>query len=330
MKKLFLSLVAAIVVATATYAQSSLVATLSHGSNVSNYYGIDALSEAYMAAVDGDVITLSSGNFNAVNIEKAITVRGAGMKGLDNGAEPTHLSGAFTISKTITLEGVDCLKNVGVTGNSGTPVNILKCRFGYGIDCTADANFVHCLLNCRDGSNIKPLTASGIITINCQNCVLFSPNMYYNAVGNFTNCIISGSLGELNNCNLRNCAIIGESGKPYGLPSSATANYCVAWYYNPNTTGKAFENVSGANNSCIEDSNEAFFKTYGGYFADVPETFELTETAAATYLGDDGKQVGIYGGTNPFDPTPTNPQITKFTVDSSVNSGKLSVKINVE
>ena len=60
------------------------------------------------------------------------------------------------------------------------------------------------------------------------------------------------------------------------------------------------------------------------------ETFELTPTAAATYLGDDGKQVGIYGGTNPFDPTPSNPQIKKFTVDSSVNSGKLSVKINVE
>jgi hypothetical protein len=151
--------------------------------------------------------------------------------------------------------------------------------------------------------------------------------MYYNPVGNFTNCIISSLYGldGLKNSNLRNCAIKGS-----GLPSSATANYCVAWYVSGYETGKVFDVVSGANNRCILDSNEVLFKTYSGVDADVPETFELTETAAATYLGDDGKQVGIYGGTNPFDPTPTNPQITKFTVDSSVNSGKLSVKINVE
>ena len=60
------------------------------------------------------------------------------------------------------------------------------------------------------------------------------------------------------------------------------------------------------------------------------ETFELTETAAATYLGDDGTQVGIYGGTNPFNPTPTNPQVKKFTVNSTTDGDQLKVKINVE
>jgi len=60
------------------------------------------------------------------------------------------------------------------------------------------------------------------------------------------------------------------------------------------------------------------------------ETFELTETAAATYLGDDGTQVGIYGGTTPFNPTPTNPQVKKFTVNSTTEGDQLKVKINVE
>lgn len=60
------------------------------------------------------------------------------------------------------------------------------------------------------------------------------------------------------------------------------------------------------------------------------ETFELTETAAATYLGDDGTQVGIYGGTNPFNPTPSNPKVKKFTVNSTTVGDQLKVKINVE
>ncbi len=62
----------------------------------------------------------------------------------------------------------------------------------------------------------------------------------------------------------------------------------------------------------------------------ITETFELTETAVATYLGDDGTQVGIYGGTNPFNPTPTNPQVKKFTVSSTTEGDQLKVKINVQ
>ena len=39
MKKLFFTLVAAMMAATATFAQSTLVATLTHGENVTMYYG---------------------------------------------------------------------------------------------------------------------------------------------------------------------------------------------------------------------------------------------------------------------------------------------------
>lgn len=61
------------------------------------------------------------------------------------------------------------------------------------------------------------------------------------------------------------------------------------------------------------------------------ETFELTETAKATYLGTDGTQVGIYGGMLPFDTTPSNPRITKCNVAAkSTADGKLSVDIEVK
>ena len=67
MKKLFLSLVA-LVMATMSYAQSKLVATLTHGDKVTMYDGASAFKKAYNAAQSGDVITLSGGSFSGVTI----------------------------------------------------------------------------------------------------------------------------------------------------------------------------------------------------------------------------------------------------------------------
>ena len=61
-------------------------------------------------------------------------------------------------------------------------------------------------------------------------------------------------------------------------------------------------------------------QTIGAAFADI----------APGLKGTDGTEVGIYGGSLPYDPTPTNPQITKFNVAAkSTADGKLSVDIEV-
>ena len=59
-------------------------------------------------------------------------------------------------------------------------------------------------------------------------------------------------------------------------------------------------------------------------------TYQLTEDAAATYLGTDGTQVGIYGGTYPYETTPDYPLVKRLDVIGSHKDGKLNVKINVE
>lgn len=80
-----------------------------------------------------------------------------------------------------------------------------------------------------------------------------------------------------------------------------------------------------------EEAYSTVFQTLKGMKSlPIVEDYMLTTNAAATYLGDDGKQVGIYGGPTPFNPLPNNPQIKKFVVDSSTEGGKLNVKINVE
>ena len=61
------------------FAQSSRLTTLSHDGKVTTFYGAFALRDAHDAASNGDAIDLSSGAFNAVDIKKALTIRGAGM-----------------------------------------------------------------------------------------------------------------------------------------------------------------------------------------------------------------------------------------------------------
>ena len=64
-----------------------------------------------------------------------------------------------------------------------------------------------------------------------------------------------------------------------------------------------------------------------GVFAD---DYHLTESAAATYIGTDGTEVGIYGGMYPYDTTPDYPLVKKLDVVGSHKDGKLNIKINVE
>ena len=93
MKKLFVTLMVALMSAAMSFGQNTLVATLTHKSDIKAFYGINALQQAHAAAADGDIITLSSGTFQAINITKGVTIRGAGM-GNDN---PTRIINDFDI-----------------------------------------------------------------------------------------------------------------------------------------------------------------------------------------------------------------------------------------
>lgn len=131
MKKLVLLLIAVIAMFDAAKAQTSLVATLSHDGTVSTYYSANALKDAYEAAVDGDVVTLSSGSFAApATIAKNITVRGAGMM-LDR--ESTVISGVCKIdvidlesANVVTLEGLHFSSELRLLATRNA--SIIKCR----------------------------------------------------------------------------------------------------------------------------------------------------------------------------------------------------------
>ena len=345
MKKLFFSLVAAVMCATASFAQGSLLATLSHDGEISVFYGSNALKTAVDAAENGDVITLSSGQFNAVNITKNITLRGAGMSISNDSINPhemTIIQGAFSInvadslSGRINMEGLYSGSNVTYNGTLRN-AQFLKCRFqrflvGSNAVMT-NTSFIHCRF--YDGVTLN--ANSNAVFINSIVCSPFS-NQASSTV-EFDNCFVKydGSYGYNSdfvvNAYYKNCIIQCTHNSYYNqIPSSCTAINCVGI----GAYSNMFSNMAAKNSTNkFVNTISSVFKTYNatglGTFINDSWSFELTETAAKTYLGTDGTQVGVYGGNLPYSEDPTIPQITKCNVASkSTADGKLSVDIEVK
>ena len=330
MKKLFFSLVAATMAATATFAQSSMLATLSHNGEISTYYGASALRDAYNASANGDIITLSGGSFNAVDIEKGITIRGAGMA-IDSTSqtEPTVIIGDFnisvpdTISKRLTLEGIYSNHIVYVNKNLKN-ATFLKDRF-YKItynNTTTVTNLT--MIHCRVANSLTVYQGS----VSCVNCVVVEPSQYTVSKVNYefvNSVVIKQYFSDLNAVSYKNCILHGtgnNSSNSYAIPVGGVAYNCVGI-----VSYSIFNNIPNTTN--VRKQLSEVFKTYNGTFND-DELFELTDDAKTTLLGLDGTQVGMYGGNLPFSPTPTNPQITKCNVAAkSTADGKLSVDITV-
>ena len=337
MKKMFLSLVAAIMAATATFAQSSMLATLSHDGEISTFYGATALREAYNASDHGDIITLSSGSFTAVDINKALTIRGAGMQ-VDTVAKtyPTIIAGNFSISipdsteYRLTMEGLYNNFTITVKGTLKN-ASFLKDRFN-AINPESNSNtrmqnltFIHCKVS---GYLALPDESSA----SCVNCYVCEPSCNSTTSSNFefSNCIVTSEYtsklhsSSFTNCFVRNHHPTWEDSDTY-LDASNTAFYCLG----KNNGNDIFQNIPNTTNMNLTEALNTAFKTYTGTYND-NETFEMTEAAKAQYLGSDRTEIGINGGSLPFDPTPTNPQITKCNVASkSTADGKLSVDIEV-
>lgn len=335
MKKLFLSLVAATLTATATFAQTTLVATLSHDGNITMYYGAYALRESMNAAQSGDVINLSGGAFQAADITKAVTLRGTGI----DDAAPTYITNDFGINistddtNRLSMEGINCTGTITIKGTWSSPY-FLRCKF-YNFDYeSGTANVKNAMFaNCKITGYYYLRNTS---TVQFINSYVNSFRNYSETTANasFINCLIkpygSGNYPEeIRSSQLLNCIIFqtySSVNSSYKLPSTAVASNCVAIGYNNLFSSTA----ANTNNKNVGRSEYAkVFKTFTGTYSD-SQTFELADDAKTTYLGTDGTEVGLYGGVLPYSSTPSYPQITKMNVANKTTAdGKLSVEIEV-
>lgn len=322
MKKAFLSLVA-LVFATVCFAQQTLVATLTHGEEVTMFYGTYAYRDAMAAAVDGDVINLSGGGFQACTINKAVSIRGTGV----DAAQPTFIINDFDINipaettGRLTMEGLRVSNSMGVKGtltNAYFLKNIIAKYYTYNSSTIAkNSMFVNC--------NIESFSV-GIGTSQAQFLNSYVSE-YYNhsnsaATACFVNCVIRPDqgyiAGYIQNSTLINSCLVFTEKHVSPLPSTTSATNCVAIGCGTNAFGNLKASI---NNKSVADMS---------FFVDSDYMKDLTDEAKATYLGTDDTPVGMYGGPMPYDLTPTYPQITKMNVASKTTAdGKLSVDIEV-
>lgn len=330
MKKLLLSMALVLLGLNAAMAQSSLIATLSHEGNVSLFYGYNAFVDAMAAADHGDVITLSSGLFAQSHINKAVTIRGAAAyDDLEKGVLKTELNGTNntyidipeeTNGHTLNMEyiylnGTFCnrskLQSPKFQHMYVSTFNLCYSSGNYTTGTMSDAIFADFQGNITNTTYASFSIINSILTVdyrqasaqcNVFNSIVLTPSTYtvnYMDYINFKNCIFANCKGSLKSTN--------------------TCDHCVAIVEEGNSDFLA--NIVGGTNWTVNSSNEIFT---GEAF------YVLTPTAAQTYLGTDGTQVGVWGGPMPWQYTAENPTITKCQVAGrSTADGKLSVEIEV-
>lgn len=354
MKKILLSLVA-LICATVSFAQTSLLATLSHDGTISTFYGTTALKDALAKAEHGDAITLSAGQFLAANITKAVTLRGAGMSISNdsiNSHESTLIQGNLTLEITdsvaqrLLVEGVYFTSDITYKGTVRNPL-FMKSRFHNFVvgekGLLVNSTFIHCRF-------AQAFNLSNNSNANMVNCVVWNPynNKTIGSNFEFDNCIVqfthfSGGevAGRVINSYYKNCVIMANtqyagsypSYAEYCIPSSCVALNCVGCS-NYGSLASSYNNIffyMSSKNSNVNIAKPSVVLKTGGFSYQDDETYELTDEAKTKYLGTDGKEVGLYGGSLPYEENPTTPQITKCNVAAkSTADGKLSVDIEVK
>lgn len=324
MKKLFFSMVLTLTGVAATFAQSSLIATLSHEGNVQVFHGPTSYKQAMAAAEDGDVISLAGGIYEATDITKGITLRGSGVeKDTISNAYPTELQGTFSIEipdscSSLVIEGVYCSSSITLM-NLKNPV-FMKCKFN-GIG---------------QGNFTAPPTVNNLTMLHCYvtNRMKLSSSSTANLINSYfgdlrectsldvTNCYIRCHSSSISKSQFRNCLIRSYTTGDANFSQTNMVYNCVG--ASENRYYSIFANHSINNNIQLANSDfDALFTSTGFY--------QLTDEAKAKYKGDDGTEVGLYGGSLPYDLHIAKPQITKCNIAQKTTAdGKLSVDIEVK
>ena len=318
-----LLLICTLLCANVLWAQEQL-ATLKHNGNISVYYGANAFVEAYNAAANGDIITLSDGTFNAplsgnnpAPITKGITLRG-------NGAQPDSVRGTQG-TYLLTRINVQNLQDTASFEAEGIFFQDFQVSSSYDIKltncCVRNINAPGCGLQARNCIiTIGSYSGGNTHPHNFTNCVLCMGTDYTDVIPTYsilTNCIIKGGDEYLNSNSslLNNCIIIPAYSRRNMGETCNNSILC------------GFNNLPGTTNVAMEVSD--VFETWdGNTFSFDPNTYKLKANVANSVLGNDGTQVGIFGGDFPFSFTPSYSVIKRLDVPNRTDeNGMLNIDV---
>ena len=340
MKKTFYILVVISFLGIMNLKAQSPVVTLQHAGTTQVFYGTAAFTSAYTASVSGDTIVLSAGTFTSTTITKQLKIIGSGCYTDSVTLGTTLTSNIFFYpgSEYSSLEGVICNTIYPYASN----IQIIRCY-------TNSINF-------GSSSYTNDIITGNIITsginfnaTNVTNAVLNNNIFVGNvSVSNGTgvyftnNTFITNAnyvFNSMTGCYFKNNAIYSSVPfNSYPLNSAVGCTFDHNLFSEVSSSGANFKlsNVIYNGNTFITNyypvaTSSVFTSTTGSIFNySFGNNYHILNSS---FLGTDNTEVGMYGGTTPFEyrAIPTNPQIISISVANQTDSnGNLPVNIEAK
>lgn len=344
MKKVLFSLVMVCVAIGSAKAQDVLLATLQKGETTQYFYGSDAFKEAMEAAENGNTITLGAGTYNAIDITKAVSIYGNGYEMRadttsqkeGNMAFPTRIAGDFAIAleavndapaKGLYIEGIYSADRVRITKHLST-ASFVKCRFQN--------------LTFWDAENKNMTTSDGVSIIHCRVAGWLEPGDSQNMVVSNSIIYALGSNATTSSILLQNNVIIGPTDNLIGTFKNniigrvfkyVRFEYWDGYDHSLKSECNAYNNICAKNylNNVIVQSSNYDVNVANTSFNRYSDDFQyFLPDEWLQYIGTDGTQVGIHGGSSPFNTILTIPTIVSKNIAPKTENGKLKVSITVK
>lgn len=205
--------------------------------------------------------------------------------------------------------------------------NFRQCRFAGGLVPGECLNMVveNCVVRAlgRTYSDASLLVKNCVVLVVTRDCdALYKNNFIFQVTG-------SDNPDRVWGMDMWGCESISPNSSAYNCVFASRNFYNVGnAAYSENCTILA-----------IDESKTLFSENLPGwYYGDRNDDFNyhdslsysLTDEAKAKYLGDDGKEIGVYGGEYGYNNTPSVPHIIYKNIDKETKDGKLKVNIKVD
>lgn len=309
------------------------VALQSNGTT-SFFGGSAPFVDAYNASIDGDTIYLPGAVLSVPGeINKKLTIFGAGHYPDSTVAtSKTYLTGSLTFledADSLKLEGVEINGSISIFTNHKVDYMVIsRCKFqqlGYNgnqtTSCTYNtikecvitsdvylSNATSCVLT---NNLIQGRVHNGIANAIYNNILMYNGNYYYYVLNNVDNSSISNNIFLKQDASIHtSCETSTFSNNIFSTNPGMGSNTFVNNYPSVTTTG--------------------LFVDQTGYSFDYTHDYHLN--TPETYPGNDGTEVGIYGGLYPYKTgaVPSNPHImTKDIPAYADEDGMLNINISV-
>ena len=294
------------------------------------FYGNQPFIDAYAAASNEDTIYLPGGTFETSDINKRLTIYGAGHypdSTLATGK--TIISNSFNIdtnADSLLLEGIQF--NGSMTINSNVNYLVLKrnivlsvLNFPYAPVCSntrMEGNVFRSYVYLTNSANTLLVNNifEGTVS-NAKNGDLFRNNIFITVSYPISSCqyaVFENNIFTFNG----DGNFLYNAGNPYNTFSYNVFTLSPVWWLNPNS------------NNYINADRATLFVNQTGTEFNYAHNYHLQ--SPGTFLGADATQCGLYGGLFVYKDgaVPANPHIRQKTIANATDvNGNLNVNITV-